>query len=120
MYLKAITKIAFGLYLLLVAFSAYSFTCSDRILGLKFNKLDGGTDITIDENGSYLPVGTAYNLEAISNSSATGCVRFTISGPAGNNIQNLETSAPWNSGYSLNSVGSYTVFIEIFSSNTAS
>ncbi|MBK6478056.1 MAG: carboxypeptidase regulatory-like domain-containing protein [Saprospiraceae bacterium] len=120
MYLKAITKIAFGLYLLLVAFSAYSFTCSDRILGLKFNKLDGGPDITIDENGSYLPVGTAYNLEAISNSSATGSVRFTISGPAGNNIQNLETSAPWNSGYSLNSVGSYTVFIEIFSSNTAS
>lgn len=97
--------------------------CTAHITGLYFNKLDGGTDITIVNGGTYEPnqLQNLYNLE-VSTSGTVGSVKFTISGPTAST--NTENAVPYNApatggGPWLPDPGSYSVNIKAYSGSNA-
>ncbi|MFN8291754.1 MAG: SdrD B-like domain-containing protein [Chitinophagaceae bacterium] len=98
-------------------------SCTAHITGLYFNKLDGGTDITIVNGGTYEPnqLQNLYNLEA-STSGAVGSVKFTITGPTASS--NTENASPYNApatggGAWVADPGSYSVNIKAYSGSGA-
>ncbi len=94
-------------------------TCDGRITGLYFNKLDGGSDITINNNNSFVAstLGSLYNLE-VNTTGTIGSVKYTITGPtSGTNIENASpynhpstgTSSSWTP-----TPGNYSINIKVF------
>ena len=57
-------------------------TCTATITGLNFNKMDGGADISITNNGTYniSDIGSLYNLEAVVTAGSESA-NFDIIGP---------------------------------------
>jgi len=99
-----------------------STSCTGDITGLKFNDLNGSSDVTIANNGTYdfsnLPA--SFNLEAI----YTGfieSVKFTVSGSA--TATNIEEADPYNSPGSgsafTHGPGTYTVVSKAYQGHSA-
>ncbi len=93
--------------------------CTAKVTNLYFNKLDGGTDLTIT-NGSTFTVaqlGSLYNMEA-GTTGTVGSVKYTITGPTP--TSNIENTAPYNSpgtgaGAWTGTVGTYNVNLTTYS-----
>lgn len=93
-------------------------TCSASITGLNFNEMNGGSDISISNGGSYSQstISGNYNLEAVVTAGSQSA-EFIVTGPtSGNNTENAEpynhpgTGTAWSP-----SVGNYTVTVKIYS-----
>jgi hypothetical protein len=93
-------------------------TCDADITGLIFNKMDGGTDITITNGGTYnlSDIGSLYNLEAVVTTGSESA-KFTVTGPTGGS--NTENAEPYNhpsSGTAWSpAAGDYTVTVKLYS-----
>lgn len=93
--------------------------CNASLSSLVFNKLDGGTDITITNGGSYTTnqLGSLYNIEA-NTAGTVGSVVFTITGPSAGS--STENSTPYNypatgNGAWTPAAGSHTINVKVYS-----
>ncbi|NOT50569.1 MAG: hypothetical protein HOP10_04770 [Chitinophagaceae bacterium] len=97
--------------------------CTGEISSLYFNKLDGGTDISITNGGTYTTnqLGSLYNLET-STIGTVGSIKYTITGPTSGS--NVENAVPYNhpgtgSGAWVPAPGSYTINVKLYSAADA-
>ncbi|MEZ4893191.1 MAG: SprB repeat-containing protein [Saprospiraceae bacterium] len=96
--------------------------CTGEITGLRFNEINGGPDISIN-NGDMFQVGTIfgnYNIEADVTGNSESC-KFIVTGPTGGtNIENLlpynhpTTDVAWQPA-----AGDYTVTVKLYSQDNA-